>query len=111
MKTAPILRALSAQQPPLPAMLVRTGQHHDQGVSHQFFEDLGLTLRQNTERPITAEQCTDTLVGCDADAMRAAVAGILRGEGKRGRAPERWDGHTADCIASDLQRRLLAGVP
>ena len=111
MKMAPILRALAAHQPPLPAMLVHTGQHHDQGISHQFFEDLGLTLRENTERPITAEQGTNSLVGRDADAIRAGVASILRGEGKRGRVPELWDGHAADRIAADLWRWLRAGAP
>ena len=44
MKMAPILRALAAHQPPLPAMLVHTGQHYDQGMSQQLFEDLGLPL-------------------------------------------------------------------
>ena len=42
MKMAPILRALAAHQPALPALLVHTGQHYDQGMSHQLFEDLGL---------------------------------------------------------------------
>jgi UDP-N-acetylglucosamine 2-epimerase len=238
MKMAPILRALAAHQPPLPALLAHTGQHHDQGMSHQLFEDLGLprpdlnlevgsgshalqtaevmhrfepaldahqpscvlvvgdvnstlactlvavkkgvpvvhvaaglrsydrkmpeeisrvltdqvadrlyttersaldnllrdatlvltdsgglqeattaldvpclTLRESTERPITAEQSTNTLVGRDADAIRRGVAEILRGEGKRGRVPELWDGRAADRIAADLWHRLKAGAP
>jgi UDP-N-acetylglucosamine 2-epimerase (non-hydrolysing) len=69
-----------------------------------------LTLRENTERPITAEQGTNTLVGRDRTAIRAGVAEILRGDGKRGRVPEFWDGHAADRIASDLYRWLLAGA-
>ena len=44
MKMAPILRALAAHQPPMQAMLVHTGQHYDQGMSQQLFEDLGLPL-------------------------------------------------------------------
>ncbi|MDH4393706.1 MAG: UDP-N-acetylglucosamine 2-epimerase (non-hydrolyzing) [Aquabacterium sp.] len=70
-----------------------------------------LTLRENTERPITAEQGTNTLVGRDRSAILAAVAEILRGDGKRGRVPEYWDGQAADRIAADLHRWLLAGAP
>ena len=70
-----------------------------------------LTLRENTERPITAEQGTNTLVGRDVQAIRNGVAEILRGEGKRGRVPERWDGQAADRIAADLWLWLNAGAP
>lgn len=70
-----------------------------------------LTLRENTERPITAEQGTNTLVGRDAEAIRGGVAEILRGEGKRGRVPELWDGQAAGRIAADLWRWLQAGAP
>ena len=70
-----------------------------------------LTLRENTERPITAEQGTNTLVGRHAQAIRNGVAEILRGEGKRGRVPELWDGHAANRIAADLWRWLQAGAP
>ena len=61
-----------------------------------------LTLRPNTERPITIEQGTNTLVGTDRQAILRAVDEILAGRGKRGRVPELWDGHAADRIASDL---------
>src|SRR5439155_23453007 len=57
-----------------------------------------LTLRENTERPITIEQGTNTLVGSDRDAILQGVAEILNGQGKRGRLPELWDGKTADRI-------------
>lgn len=70
-----------------------------------------LTLRENTERPITAEQGTNTLVGRDREAILSGVSEILRGHGKRGRLPEYWDGHAADRIAADLHRWLLAGAP
>ena len=40
MKMAPILRALAAHQPPLPAMLVHTGQHYDASMSDKLFADL-----------------------------------------------------------------------
>ena len=42
MKMAPILRALAAHAPPLPAFLVHTGQHYDQDMSDKLFEDLRL---------------------------------------------------------------------
>ena len=70
-----------------------------------------LTLRENTERPITAEQGTNTLVGRDPQAIRDGVAEILRGDGKRGRVPELWDGHAAERIAADLWQWLGAGAP
>jgi UDP-N-acetylglucosamine 2-epimerase (non-hydrolysing) len=63
-------------------------------------------MRENTERPITVEQGTNTLVGCNRGAILHVVAEILRGQGKRGRVPELWDGHTADRIAADLWRWL-----
>lgn len=65
-----------------------------------------LTMRANTERPITIEQGTNTLVGTDRSAILKGVAEILGGQGKRGRVPELWDGHAADRIASDLWRWL-----
>ena len=61
-----------------------------------------LTMRENTERPITIEQGTNALVGRDRDAILGAVAEILLGRGKRGRVPEYWDGHAAERIAADL---------
>ena len=72
-----------------------------------------LTLRENTERPITIEQGTNTMVGRDRAAILAGVDEILAGRGKRGRVPEYWDGHTAERIAADLSRwlRTLQAAP
>lgn len=70
-----------------------------------------LTLRENTERPITVEQGTNTLVGRDRRAILEGVDRILAGQGKRGRVPERWDGHAADRIAADLWLWLQAQPP
>ncbi|MFH7044222.1 non-hydrolyzing UDP-N-acetylglucosamine 2-epimerase [Paucibacter sp. JuS9] len=67
-----------------------------------------LTLRENTERPITVEQGTNTMVGLDREAILRGVAEILAGQGKRGRVPEYWDGHTAERIAADLYQWLGA---
>ena len=61
-----------------------------------------LTLRENTERPITVEQGTNTLVGRSRDVILGAVNDILSGKGKRGRLPELWDGRAAQRIAADM---------
>ena len=61
-----------------------------------------LTLRENTERPVTVEHGTNTLVGRDRAAILDQCQEILSGGGKRGRVPEGWDGHAADRIAADL---------
>ncbi|WP_300338487.1 UDP-N-acetylglucosamine 2-epimerase (non-hydrolyzing) [Accumulibacter sp.] len=67
-----------------------------------------LTIRENTERPITIEQGTNTLVGADPQAIRRGVDEILSGAGKSGRIPEFWDGRAAERIAADLSAWLLA---
>ncbi|WP_157264932.1 non-hydrolyzing UDP-N-acetylglucosamine 2-epimerase [Azohydromonas aeria] len=70
-----------------------------------------LTLRENTERPITVEQGTNTLVGRDHDAIVQGVAQVLAGQGKRGRVPELWDGRAAERIAADLWQWLAGRMP
>jgi UDP-N-acetylglucosamine 2-epimerase (non-hydrolysing) len=67
-----------------------------------------LTLRENTERPITIEQGTNMLVGRDFVALRAAVEAVVAGGGKRGRVPELWDGRAAERIAAHLAQWLRA---
>ena len=67
-----------------------------------------LTLRENTERPITVEQGTNLLVGRNRSAILAGVRDILAGHGKRGRVPEFWDGHAAERIVADLYCWLQA---
>jgi len=69
-----------------------------------------LTIRENTERPITVEQGTNTIVGSDRNIIIGCVDEILRGGGKRGRVPELWDGHAAERIAADLERWLTVRV-
>lgn len=66
-----------------------------------------LTMRENTERPITVDQGTNTMVGRDIESIRRHAAEVLAGRGKSGRVPELWDGHTADRIAADLAGWLI----
>ena len=61
-----------------------------------------LTMRENTERPITVEQGTNTMVGRNREAILRGVDDVLQGRGKHGRVPEYWDGHAAERIAADL---------
>ncbi|MBS0510311.1 MAG: UDP-N-acetylglucosamine 2-epimerase (non-hydrolyzing) [Proteobacteria bacterium] len=65
-----------------------------------------VTIRENTERPITVEQGTNTLVGISPQAIIDAADVILAGSGKRGRVPELWDGRTAQRIAAHLSAWL-----
>jgi UDP-N-acetylglucosamine 2-epimerase (non-hydrolysing) len=68
-----------------------------------------LTMRENTERPITVEQGTNTMVGRDRDALMRGLDDILGGSGKRGCMPELWDGRAAERIAADLAKWLGGG--
>jgi UDP-N-acetylglucosamine 2-epimerase (non-hydrolysing) len=65
-----------------------------------------ITLRENTERPITSEQGTNTVVGQDPARVLAVVDDVLRTGGKAGRVPELWDGRAAQRIASVLREWL-----
>jgi UDP-N-acetylglucosamine 2-epimerase (non-hydrolysing) len=58
-----------------------------------------LTIRENTERPITVTMATNTLVGRDMHRLAQEVERILEGEGKKGKIPPLWDGHAAERIA------------
>jgi UDP-N-acetylglucosamine 2-epimerase (non-hydrolysing) len=62
-----------------------------------------VTLREVTERPITVDQGTNTVVGNDPARVLAAVDEILRTGGKTGRIPELWDGRAAERIALVLR--------
>jgi len=67
-----------------------------------------VTIRENTERPVTVEQGTNYLVGTDPAAILAASAEILSGRGKKGSVPPLWDGHAAERIADILLRTETA---
>ena len=65
-----------------------------------------LTVRDNTERPITIAEGTNTLVGSSPRALRRAARVALGGGGKRGRIPELWDGRAAVRIVDHVQAFL-----
>ena len=65
-----------------------------------------LTLRQNTERPVTVEQGTNRIVGNDPHVIRSEVRKILEGDAPAGRVPELWDGRAAARIIDVLERDL-----
>lgn len=58
-----------------------------------------LTLRNNTERPITEELGTNILVGNDTAKLRIELSKILAGNAKRGTIPPLWDGQASERIA------------
>lgn len=62
-----------------------------------------LTLRSNTERPITVTLGTNTLVGQDSERLVLELSAILQGRAKRGSIPPLWDGHAGERIADVLQ--------
>jgi UDP-N-acetylglucosamine 2-epimerase (non-hydrolysing) len=67
-----------------------------------------LTLRENTERPITISQGTNLLVGTDPAKIVAAAREVLSGKSKAGRIPPLWDGHAAERIV-EILLRLVPG--
>jgi UDP-N-acetylglucosamine 2-epimerase (non-hydrolysing) len=58
-----------------------------------------LTLRNNTERPVTTEIGTNTLVGDDMTVLRSELTKVLDGNAKHGTIPPLWDGHASERIA------------
>lgn len=65
-----------------------------------------ITLRENTERPVTVWEGTNELAGCDTETIIALARQILDGNWKKGRIPELWDGAAAGRIISILEEVL-----
>lgn len=61
-----------------------------------------LTLRPNTERPITVDIGSSTLIGDDPEKLRRHLMEVLNGQYKSGSCPELWDGHASQRIAKLL---------
>jgi UDP-N-acetylglucosamine 2-epimerase (non-hydrolysing) len=70
-----------------------------------------LTVRENTERPITVTMGTNVLVGRDAGKLCAELQKVLAGKAKKGTVPPLWDGHTGERIADVLVSQPFAREP
>jgi UDP-N-acetylglucosamine 2-epimerase (non-hydrolysing) len=66
-----------------------------------------LTMRENTERPVTVSEGTNTLIGRDTDRLQAEITGVLEGRAKKGRIPDLWDGRAAGRIADRVCHAAL----
>ncbi len=66
-----------------------------------------LTLRENTERPVTVEHGSNQIVGVDPDCILAAARGILRNPARSSRRPPLWDGLAASRIVNVLRQHLV----
>jgi UDP-N-acetylglucosamine 2-epimerase (non-hydrolysing) len=61
-----------------------------------------ITMRPNTERPITCEVGTNVLVGDDPRRIREAAVAVFENRLRSHRIPEKWDGHAAERIVGAL---------
>ena len=61
-----------------------------------------LTMRENTERPITVTIGTNQLIGRDTERLKSEARCVLAGSAKKGRIPRLWDGHAAERIARHI---------
>ncbi|MGC2049581.1 MAG: UDP-N-acetylglucosamine 2-epimerase, partial [Gallionella sp.] len=68
-----------------------------------------ITLRHNTERPITIDEGTNTIAGQDPAKILEIFDEIMLSGGKAGRIPEYWDGHASIRIAAAIQDWLKNG--
>lgn len=66
-----------------------------------------LTLRPNTERPVTVEQGTNQIVGSEMPAIIAAATALLDGQVPKGGVPELWDGGSAARLVQVLRQGIL----
>ena len=69
-----------------------------------FFGIPCITLRENTERPVTIDVGTNILVGSDTDLVISEAKKVINGEAKKGRIPELWDGKAAERIVSIIEK-------
>jgi UDP-N-acetylglucosamine 2-epimerase (non-hydrolysing) len=87
------------------AMMVLT----DSGGLQEETTALGIpciTIRNNTERPITVDEGTNVLAGTDPAAIIAEARKVMAGHAKRGKRPALWDGRAAERIVTILASEL-----
>jgi UDP-N-acetylglucosamine 2-epimerase (non-hydrolysing) len=71
-----------------------------------------LTIRENTERPTTVSEGTNTLVGTDTNLLKQEFNRVLAGRGKTGRIPEFWDGKASErIVARVLSDEMRFDIP
>jgi len=63
-----------------------------------------LTVRDNTERPVTVEAGTNQLIGTDLEQVEKVAFQIFEGKIKKGKIPELWDGNTAKRIKEIINK-------
>jgi UDP-N-acetylglucosamine 2-epimerase (non-hydrolysing) len=68
-----------------------------------------ITLRNNTERPITVDEGTNTIAGQDPHKIMAAYEDVLANGGKAGRVPQFWDGRASERIAAAVLAWMQRG--
>lgn len=68
-----------------------------------------ITLRNNTERPITVDEGTNTIAGLNSAKILSIFDEIMLTGGKAGRIPELWDGHASTRIAAEIIDWLRSG--
>jgi UDP-N-acetylglucosamine 2-epimerase (non-hydrolysing) len=66
-----------------------------------------LTVRENTERPVTVTMGTNVLVGQDMGLLRARSLAVLNGERPEGKRPPLWDGKAGERIAKIIVEEVL----
>ena len=62
-----------------------------------------ITLRENTERPVTVDEGTNTIVGTSDELIQKTVQNIVKSGGKSGCVPKYWDGKAAERIAAVIK--------
>jgi UDP-N-acetylglucosamine 2-epimerase (non-hydrolysing) len=66
-----------------------------------------VTMRENTERPVTVDEGSNVLAGTDPERIVALARQAIAGQGKQGRRPALWDGKAAERIVQVLVAELL----
>jgi UDP-N-acetylglucosamine 2-epimerase (non-hydrolysing) len=65
-----------------------------------------LTVRENTERPVTIEQGTNQLIGRDTDLLLRSAREALSAQSDSLPCPPLWDGHAAERIVQVLAKEF-----